>query len=450
MNFTSSQTASRRAKHPVSPAAIALSRCTDKVDAFLGNVQFGLRKGGAEHIVHTVRELLDQNPDFVATSTDCGNAFNSIDRLAITPILKCEDFNSLWSYWQLAYGSPTLLRVFHNNRSTDLLSSRGTRQGDPTASALFCLGLQPVLLETSKLHPTVHILAYMDDIYVVGRPADVEAALRTLYNLLGKIGLNVRRDKCHVYGTSAANVATALNITHTPDSLKVLSACISRDPAQASAALVKKLEAYQSIFATLHESQIPKEYQWQILSACGPCRWNYWARTHIPDQVANQHVAFDDMIRTSFCHIAEISTTLTNDQKGHLHLPQRMGGMGLTSYQLIGPIAYQSSASTDPNAPDQRTLTDDFNEQYVEQLPDTIQRHLSITKRAGATAWLRPLTFCSRPQAFALALQHRIRHHGTITLRTRCNACETELDPTQRTAATLALRKEEVKGTTET
>jgi hypothetical protein len=57
-----------------------------------------------------------------------------------------------------------------------------------------------------------------------------------------------------------------------------------------------------------------------------------------------------------------------------------------------------------------------------------LQRHLSITKRAGATAWLRPFISCSRPQAFALALQHRIRHFGNITLRTRCNACETELD----------------------
>jgi hypothetical protein len=103
----------------------------------------------------------------VAASTDCGNAFNSLDRVPIALVLHCDDFNPLWSYWQLLYGEPTLLRVFHNNRSTDLISSRGTRQGDPTASALFCLGMQPVLLRTSQLHPNVHILAFMDDIYVV-------------------------------------------------------------------------------------------------------------------------------------------------------------------------------------------------------------------------------------------------------------------------------------------
>jgi hypothetical protein len=88
----------------------------------------------------------------------------------------------------------------------------------------------------------------------VGRPYDVSAALTTLYALLGKVGLSVRRDKCHVYGTNAERVATALDSTHTKDSLKVLSACVSRDPTQASAALAKKLEAYQSIFTTLHES----------------------------------------------------------------------------------------------------------------------------------------------------------------------------------------------------
>jgi hypothetical protein len=102
-----------------------------------------------------------------------------------------------------------------------------------------------------------------------------------------------------------------------------------------------------------------------------------------------------------------------------------MGGMGLTSY---GQIAYECSSSTDPNAPDQRTRTEEYNQNLIKQLPDALQSHLSITKRAGATAWLRPCTSCSRPQAFALALKHRIRHFGNVTLRTRCNACETELD----------------------
>jgi hypothetical protein len=142
----------------------------------------------------------------------------------------------------------------------------------------------------------------------------------------------------------------------------------------------------------------------------------------------NEHAAFDEMIRTSFCHIAEISSALSDEQTALLHLPQRMGGMGLTSYERIGPIAYECSSSTDPNAPDQRTRTEEFNQHLIKQLPDALQRHLSITERAGATAWLRLFTSCSRPQAFALALQHRIRHFGNFTLRTRCNACETELD----------------------
>jgi hypothetical protein len=148
----------------------------------------------------------------------------------------------------------------------------------------------------------------------------------------------------------------------------------------------------------------------------------YKALYHAPEQVVNEHAAFDETIRTSFCHIAEISSGLSDEQTTLLHLPQRMG---LTSYERIGPIAYECSSSTDPNAPDQRTRPEELNQNLVKQLPDALQRHLSITKHAGATAWLRPFTSCSRPQAFALALQHRIRHFGNITLRTRCNACET-------------------------
>jgi hypothetical protein len=92
------------------------------------------------------------------------------------------------------------------------------------------------------------------------------------------------------------------------------------------------------------------------------------------------------MIRTSFCHIAEISSGLSDEQTTLLHLPQRMGGMGLTSYELIGPIAYGCSFFHRPNAPDQRTRTEQFKQNLVKQLPDALQRHLSITKRAGATA----------------------------------------------------------------
>jgi hypothetical protein len=166
---------------------------------------------------------------------DCGNAFNSIDRSPIALVLQCDDFNPLWSYWQLSYGS--ILRPPRSSAS---------EYSPPCFAPPICT---PTCTSSRSWTTSTSWADQLTSPPLSRRSHD---ALTTLYALLGKVGLSVRRYKCHVYGFKAEKVAEALNITHTKHSIKVLSACVSRDPTQASAALAKKLEAYQSIFTTLH------------------------------------------------------------------------------------------------------------------------------------------------------------------------------------------------------
>ena len=147
-----------------------------------------------------------------------------------------------------------------------------------------------------------------------------------------------------------------------------------------------------------------------------------------PEEVPDQHAGFTTMVEDTFKSIAEIEGDLSDDQRLLLHLPRSMGGLGLTTYTYVGPHAYAASVSTDPNDPDQQTRVKTLNEELVTQLSPEFCRHRTITSRAGANAWLSPRTYASRPLAFALALQHRIRHFGAITLRTRCDGCNCDLD----------------------
>ena len=110
-----------------------------------------------------------------------------------------------------------------------------------------------------------------------------------------------------------------------------------------------------------------------------------------------------------------------------MHLPRRHGGLGLTRFQLIGPLAYAASASTDENAPDQEALTDHLVKPIIDRLPEDAKHHLSSTKRAGASLWLQPLAVSKKPLCFALALGHRIRHFAGTVTRLRCEGCKTDL-----------------------
>ena len=55
----------------------------EKLPGFFSPVQFGVGiPGGAENVVHGVRNLLSDHPDWVLVSLDLVNAFNSVSRPA--------------------------------------------------------------------------------------------------------------------------------------------------------------------------------------------------------------------------------------------------------------------------------------------------------------------------------------------------------------------------------
>ncbi|KAK3271532.1 hypothetical protein CYMTET_20126 [Cymbomonas tetramitiformis] len=110
-------------------------------------------------------------PSWCALQLDCTNAFNTAHRRGIHRAVY-EDFPELlsltesccrhepWLGWRGADGQFRWVR-----------SAEGTQQGDPLGPFFMAAPLQPVLKEVLRAHPDVYIIAYLDDIHILGDPA---------------------------------------------------------------------------------------------------------------------------------------------------------------------------------------------------------------------------------------------------------------------------------------
>jgi hypothetical protein len=106
---------------------------------------------------------------------------------------------------QWAYGAATPLHVAGAPPGTEaILSQCGVRLGDPLGPLLFALALQGPLEKAAETVLDAPIVAYLDDMTIVGRPAAVRRVFQQLCcagpHSLPKVGLKVRTDKSGVFG----------------------------------------------------------------------------------------------------------------------------------------------------------------------------------------------------------------------------------------------------------
>ncbi|KAK3254270.1 hypothetical protein CYMTET_36512 [Cymbomonas tetramitiformis] len=78
-------------------------------------------------------------------------------------------------------------------------SAEGAQQGDPLCPFFMAVALQPALQTTLDEHPDVFIMAYLDDIHILGPPDKVCAAYDTIVRLLRAAGLELNVPKSTVF-----------------------------------------------------------------------------------------------------------------------------------------------------------------------------------------------------------------------------------------------------------
>ena len=70
--------------------------------------------------------------------------------------------------------------------------------------ALFSTGIHSVLSELQDLFPSVKVLAYLDDVFLVGLEDDVLSSLENLKPAFSSIGLQISTNKCEIYSPSGS------------------------------------------------------------------------------------------------------------------------------------------------------------------------------------------------------------------------------------------------------
>jgi len=233
----------------------------------------------------------------------------------------------LAAYFRWAYGGAGPL-FSGNTHVADATS--GVRQGDPLGPLLFSMALHPALRNVSERFANVCVIAYLDDVFLLGPGAEVQLALETLETESRKAGLAVRREKCQrIERDCSGFLALGTPVGRKEDAERMLSELLEE-----KAAVLDDLPAFEV------------RHAFAMLRASVTARPMYWART-VPVAVGEDAFqAFDHAV--SECVIRMSGGTdrgLSELAQVICHLPSRSGGLGLRRFSLIREQCWAASMS---------------------------------------------------------------------------------------------------------
>ncbi|CAI7765691.1 unnamed protein product [Closterium sp. NIES-53] len=192
-------------------------------------LQFGVAvAGGIEAAIHTACTYLEVHPGAVALQIDLANAFNAVERRAVFEGLRNEALKALIPLVRLSYGAASSLFLDHDFGAAPLQSARGVRQGDPLGPLLFAASIHPCLVDTAAAHPQVVLLAYADDITLLGDATACTAAFVHLTSALAALGLVHNPGKCAAWSAVAPRCRRAPPPTGPDPRLSARTACTPR------------------------------------------------------------------------------------------------------------------------------------------------------------------------------------------------------------------------------
>lgn len=341
------------------------------MDSFFQPIQYGVQaRGGAESASHAVDVHLGLNPGHVAVKADCRNAFNSVDRASIFAGLVGPDAPSwgpsLLGIVQMLYGDATTLYALKAGAPwATLRSVAGTQQGDPLASCLFCLALHPCLTKVQRAFAAegLMVIAYADDVNLVGAPSVVADAFDMLRTELELIGLALAPSKCCAWAPSgelgplanhpgfeapAPEGFMLLGVWLGPHA-EVARRCLA---AVTDESLPKSVARKVAALGALSRAGYGQHALALLLSCVAPSVDHIYRVVH-PDAAAGAAGAADGLMLEGFRSIAGITATELvpgSRQEQQLGLPLRLGGLGLRPQVARARTALLASyAATGPD-----------------------------------------------------------------------------------------------------
>ncbi len=259
---------------------------------------------------------------------------------------------------QFAYGSDTPLysRDDKTGRYKQIVSSRnGVRQGDPLASALFCLAVQSVYDEVKKCVADMQqprpyndhadtVKAIHDDLTVLVdmRAESIERVLRVARTAAQRVGLHVQPSKCKlvwmhgeacVTNTQLAAVRSycaeqSLTLT---DRCLFLGAPLCAVDADTTALCNDIVNSHTTFFETIACEAMPVQEAMGVLRVSGAPRLDYVSQLVAPHILDSAAAAFDEAVQRTTIEKLQLRHVLCDETskrltKQQLSMPTKQGG----------------------------------------------------------------------------------------------------------------------------
>jgi hypothetical protein len=308
---------------------------------FFSPLQVGVAvPGGGELPAHAVRAALAANPTWAYCEVDSTNAFNSISRAAMAAAVG-ESFPALAPLYALCHAPIGHLRVrLPDGNAVWLPSQEGAQQGDALGSFFFALGLQPLLKQVREQHPDVLVVAYLDNVGLLGPPAATSAAAASLLHLMASINLTANLVKSFVFSPTTLPTELFPGFSRHEEGVLVLGVPVG------GAAFQEQFvgEQFERIVTTAQKalSLVSKQLALFMFRYCVASRPVFLLRTVPPAFTAAASARLDGEAHVLLSQLIGVAP-LPPLAMSQAALPLRVGGLGITAAVDTGTVAFAAS-----------------------------------------------------------------------------------------------------------
>ena len=295
--------------------------------------------------------------DTVILGMDAVNAFNSASTgKALLEVSKIQGFQCLLPMLNQFYGETAPLHIFEGGSIKATLESvSGVRQGDPFGSFLFARLIHEDLAQVHDafLPQGVLVLAYLDDIFIVGPRSLALDAAHELAQRLNQKNLKFGKNKLFAPSPRVTDLDEGRpGLTfETQDCSKFLGAFLGSGANQKLVTMVTE-KISTKCNALIEFARHGNAFTaLQLLMACVGNIPNYFLRMMPPSVTEPMAITADRTLIDAFLAISGLASTHSSETFGQdgtetgcvLRMPQAHGGFGLPSQATLGRSAYIAS-----------------------------------------------------------------------------------------------------------